>query len=365
MALYKRGEIWWYKFQFQGLSIRESARTSSKAVAATRERERHAKLEDGSAGRKRPLPPALYSVASKKWLELKRPHWSANSYRIELKNVEHLGPHFDRMLLSDITADDVSRYQGLRQKEGASPKTINLEVGTLRSLMRKHKLWANLQDDVTMLKAREEIGRALSTDEQHRILTACKASRSRSLHPAVLLAMHSGLRNQELRLLRWRQIDLLEGTLTVGKSKTSGGEGRVIPLSKTALKRLEEWRREFPEAAPAHFVFPSERYGLAGEEGYQKGKALPYSVRPDVPIGSWKTAWTAARKASGVSCRWHDLRHTFVSRMAEGQASDTTITALAGWMSKKMMERYSHTRNEAKRQAIAVLDRSLHQGRDS
>jgi hypothetical protein len=43
--------------------------------------------------------------------------------------------------------------------------------------------------------------------------------------------------------------------------------------------------------------------------------------------------------------------------MAEGQASDATITALAGWMSKKMMERYSHTRNEAKRQAIAAWDR--------
>jgi integrase len=159
--------------------------------------------------------------------------------------------------------------------------------------------------------------------------------------------------------LQWRQIDLLEGTLMVGKSKTTGGEGRVIPLSQGALRCLEEWRREFPEAKPGHYVFPSERYGLAGEDGYMNGKAVPYSVRPDVPIGSWKTAWTVARAASSVSCRWHDLRHTFVSRMAEGQASDTTITALAGWMSKKMMERYSHTRNEAKRQAIAVLDRAV------
>ena len=167
----------------------------------------------------------LFSVAVKKWVELKRPLWSANSYRIELKNAEHLGPHFDRMLLSDITADDIIRHQGLRQKEGASPKTINLEVGTLRSLMRKHKLWGNLQDDVTMLKVREHAGRALSADEQHRVLAACKASRSRSLYPAVLLAIHSGLRNQELRLLRWRQIDFLEGTLTVGKSRRLGATG--------------------------------------------------------------------------------------------------------------------------------------------
>ena len=301
MSLYKRGNTWWYKFQFKGLSIRESARTSNKAVATTRERERHARLEDGSAGRKRPLPPALFSVAVKKWLELKRPHWSANSYRIELKNVEHLGPHFERMLLSDISADDISRYQGLRRKEGASPKTINLEVGTLRSLMRKHKLWANLQDDVTMLKAREEVGRALSADEQHRILTACKASRSRSLYPAVLLAMHSGLRNQELRLLRWRQIDLLDGALTVGKSKTSGGEGRVIPLSKTALKCLKDWRREFPEAMPAHFCFPERALWPGGRRWSRKWQGGPLFGAPRCAIGSWKTAWTAARKASGVS----------------------------------------------------------------
>jgi hypothetical protein len=61
---------------------------------------------------------------------------------------------------------------------------------------------------------------------------------------------------------------------------------------------------------------------------------------------------------AGVSCRWHDLRHTFVSRVAESQASDATIMALAGHLSVTMKERYSHVRAEAKRQAVAVLDRA-------
>ena len=94
-------------------------------------------------------------------------------------------------------------------------------------------------------------------------------------------------------------------------------------------------------------------------------KCLPYSVDPTKPIGSWKVSWTAARKAAGVECRWHDLRHSFVSRMAESQASDATIMSLAGHLSRKMMERYSHTRNEAKRQAIAVLDKPGTAQRDS
>ena len=97
--------------------------------------------------------------------------------------------------------------------------------------------------------------------------------------------------------------------------------------------------------------------GLAGEEGYLEGKVVPYAIDPTKPIGSWKVGWTAARTAAKVDCRWHDMRHTFVSRLAESQASDATIMSLAGHLSRKMMERYSHTRGEAKRSAIEVLDR--------
>jgi integrase len=122
--------------------------------------------------------------------------------------------------------------------------------------------------------------------------------------------------------------------------------------SKTLAIRAERERRRQPE----HFIFPSERYGLDGENGYLHGAQVRYNVRPDVPLGSWKVAWKMALERANVECRWHDLRHTFVSRMAESLASDATIMALAGHLSAKMKERYSHVRTEAKRQAIATLD---------
>lgn len=362
MGVYKRGSVYWYEFMFRGQRIRESANTANKDLAGRIERERRRKLEMGSAGLRESKRPLLFSVAARLWLELNTPHWSSSNTRIETYNIGHLLPHFGKMLLPDIGADDISRYQAERKKEGASPRTVNLEVGALRAILRKHRIWANIQPDVRMLKVRGEVGRALTDDEIHRLFTACKKSRSRSLYPAVLLSFHTGLRNSELRNLRWRQIDLIEGHLIVGKSKTVGGEGRVIPLSETAAACLKEWRSEFPEAEPAHYVFPSERYGLDGEEGYASGKVVPYEVKPTVAIGSWKVAWNNARIEAKVKCRWHDLRHTFVSRMAEGQASDATIMALAGHLSRKMMERYSHVRNEAKRQAIAALDRPRPQG---
>jgi len=359
MTLSKRGNVYWYEFVFNGQRIRESTKSSNRDVAARAERERRRELELGTnrlGEKKKPLP---FAIAAKKWLEMKEAGWSPSNYRIETYNVDHLKKGFAKKLLEDIGADDVSRYQAARKKEGASGRTINMEVGTLRAILKKHRLWANLQPDVRMHKVSSDIGRALSEDEQHRLLTACKKSRSRSLYPAVLLSLHSGLRNGELRLLRWRQVDLLQRTVTVGKSKTAGGEGRIIPLSQMAARCLEEWRSKFPDADPAHYVFPSERYGLDGENGYLTGKAgEPYDVRPGVPIGSWKVSWTAARAAAKVACRWHDMRHTFVSTMAEGQSSDATIMSLAGHLSRKMLERYSHTRNEAKRQAISILDRN-------
>jgi integrase len=356
MTLYQRGKVWWYEFEFRGQRIRESSRSRTKSIAERIERERRRQLELGSAGLQEIKRPSLFTVAIKAYIAEREPHWSPKTTVLEKISQRHLEPHFSRLLLTDIKGEHISRYQQARLKEGASPRSINIDVALLRQLLKKHRIWANIQPDVKMLRERSDVGRALTADQQHRLLAACKKSHSRSLYPSVLLSLHTGLRNGELRLLRWRQIDLIEKQITVGKSKTAGGEGRVVPLSDTAFSVLQDWRRQFPDAAPAHYVFPTERYGLAGEDGYLEGKMKAYNTDPTKPIGSWKVAWTAARTSAKVDCRWHDMRHTFVSRMAESHASDATIMALAGHLSRKMMERYSHTRAEAKKLAIAVLD---------
>ena len=59
------------------------------------------------------------------------------------------------------------------------------------------------------------------------------------------------------------------------------------------------------------------------------------------------------RKSTSVSCRLHDLRHTFATRLAENGVSESTMLALMGHMSRAMLERYSHIRMAAKREAIA------------
>ena len=210
-----------------------------------------------------------------------------------------------------------------------------------------------------MLRENQEIGRALTADELHRLETAARKSRSRSLPVAIALLRNTGMRVSELRTMRWRQVDFLTREVKVGRAKTKSSEGRFIPLNETAYRTIQEWRGCFDNPLPGHFIFPSERYGLSGEGGHKSGKVSVYDVDPEKPIGSWKVAWTACRKTAGVTCRLHDFRHSFVSELAEAQVADSTLMALTGHMSKRMIEHYSHVRNHAKRKAVAVFDTGI------
>ena len=70
----------------------------------------------------------------------------------------------------------MSRYQQRRLAEGASPKTVNLEVGTLRAILRRHRVWAEIQQDVRMLATLDNVGHALTADEESALLSACLKS---------------------------------------------------------------------------------------------------------------------------------------------------------------------------------------------
>jgi len=111
------------------------------------------------------------------------------------------------------------------------------------------------------------------------------------------------------------------------------------------------WRGLFPNAQPKHLVFPAEKYGFAGNHR----KLCSYGIDPSMPMQRWKVGWESARRAAKVSRRFHDLRHPFISRLAESQASDSTVMALAAHVSRAMMERYRHIRMEAKRKAVDDL----------
>jgi integrase len=102
-------------------------------------------------------------------------------------------------------------------------------------------------------------------------------------------------------------------SLTVGKSKTAAGSGRIIPLNPRAVATLTHWHGFFPCAQPEHHLFPHEKYGFAGNDR----QLCAYETIPTEPMHRWKVGWEIARKTAEFSCRVHGLRHTFISRLAE------------------------------------------------
>lgn len=178
-------------FFFRGQRIHESTGTRSKTLAKEIERKRRRALEEGAAGVKTRQRPLLFSVAAKEWLELRQGTLTASTIGIAGQRLKHLLPAFGGMLLCDIEARDIAQYQRARLSAGAAPRTVNMEVGILRAIFKRNRLWGNLQPDVKLLPERTDAGRALKAAEERALLAACAESRSRLLHPFVVLAIET------------------------------------------------------------------------------------------------------------------------------------------------------------------------------
>lgn len=204
------------------------------------------------------------------------------------------------------------------------------------------------EPDVKMLATRDDVGRSISPEEEAALLEACGKSRSRSLVPFVTLAIETGARFGVIRTLQWGCVDFENRCLRWGKDKTASGTGRIIPLNQRAMAALGFWATHFPAREPEHYVFPTERYGAAGD----KFCAKAYDSDPTKPIGSIKEAWEAAKlraarilkgepdstaKVAPLPCRFHDLRHTAVSRMLNAGVPIAKVAKIAGWSTATMV----------------------------
>src|SRR5215469_5919383 len=304
MSLYRRGKVWWMDFHFHAQRVQESTGMTSITRAREVETKRKQALRDGAAGIRRRQQPQLLSVAAKALLEMKTPALAPKTVVIEKTNLGHLLPVLGKKLLVDIEPCEVAHYQQARIAQGASPKTVNLEIGTLRAILKRHGQWARLQPDVRMLPARSDIGRALTPEEETTLLLECGRSRSRCLLAFVTLAIETGARYNVIRTLQWGNVDLARRCLKWGKDKTPSGTGRIVPLNPRAMTTLRFWAGNFPHRRPEHFVFPSEKCGGAGQKdtfGFTAGSKV-YNSHPTTPISDVKEAWEAARVRTRRHC---------------------------------------------------------------
>ena len=131
MSVFRRPgrKVWWFEFEYRGRRYRESAGTQSKTLAIDIERKRRREVEEAANGIRRNRDAAIpFSAAATEWLQLKKATWAPKTHIIAKTDVGHLKAHFGKLLLIDITDQEVARYQ-TKRRENASNKTINNEIG--------------------------------------------------------------------------------------------------------------------------------------------------------------------------------------------------------------------------------------------
>lgn len=357
MSIFKRGRIWWYTFVKDGHRYQISTGSRSKDIALRAEARRRTELDEGRNNLPAKRKPITFQTAASQWMEAKKADWSKSNFDIQTYNLKHLNAHIGSDLLTEIAAERIGKYKAIRQGESASNRTINMELATVRMILKHFKLWRAIEEDVKMLREDKTIGKALSSDQETRLIEACRKSPQPSLLTAVIVFSNTGLRNSELRCARWSQVDFEKQVIQVArKAKTKDSALRIIPLNLAALGALKAWRSRWPDATRDDYIFPSQKLVFKGRGTAGLGVMTGYATDRSKPLGSWKTAWRSAKERAGIECRMHDFRHGLISKLAEQGISLPTIKAISGHTTAQMVELYTHIRPDAQRQALAALD---------
>ena len=404
MALWKRGKWFWADFSINGLRYRVPLRDSRgrKIIAGESNRELAARSEERAiekaergqlTPRKKRSARSPFIQAADDYLASRRLELAPSSMVKETDLATRLKVYFKETRLSAIKTEDILAYREWRSKNGVGPTLINMEVGSLRRILKRAKLWHMVGNDIKRLKEPGTIGRALGLADRTRLFQI--AARKREWQTALwaaTIAVSTTARSCELRSLQWRNVDFANRTLEIPKSKTEAGL-RLVPLTPEACGALLELRRRaerFGPVEPSHFVLAAcrSRFHFENRKGVNGGTPEDLEISgfdPTRPMGSWRTAWRSLTQA--VECpncqrlqrpteicrnptcradmrnikspasglRFHDLRHTAISALGEAGVPDRVIMDIAGHVSPRMLRRYSHIQLESKRAAIRAL----------
>jgi integrase len=355
-GLHKRRGIWYFRAKVGG-RVRDLSTKTRSYQAARKERQRRLQQLD----EERALPDLANMTlekASKLWLTEREKLVAKNTLRIDRERLRPLKDTFGNRKLSEMKAEEIRAYQLVRI-EKVSPRTVNLEIKVLRNILRTAKLWSRIADDYKPLKEnRKGPGRALTAEQEKKLFECAQKSLYWSAaYYAAIVAANTTMRGCELKGLQLRDVDLIERKLTIRRERTKTDAGcRVIPLNDTAtwaLAKLLERAQLLKAKEPEHFLFPGFRYKHTKEEN-----AAGAGYDPTKPMVSWRSGWRTLTKSAGLEgLRFHDLRHHAITKLAEAGIADQTLMALAGHVSREMLEHYSHIRMAAKRTAVEALDK--------
>jgi integrase len=234
--------------------------------------------------------------------------------------------------LDSIDLSLINEIKAVRAKI-ASKSTANRYLALIRTILRKacnEWEWIDRVPKVTLFKESTGRVRWLSQDEFGRLLKELPEH----LAAMALFSVATGLRQSNVKRLRWEQVDLVRKHAWIHADQHKNGRAHGVPLNEAALSVLKKQSKKHND-----FVFT-------------------YQGKPIANV-STKAWWAALERAGITNFRWHDLRHTFAAWHRQQGTPTHELQRLGGWKTLSMMERYAHIAPEALQEAAQRLDNQL------
>ena len=342
--IYKRGELYWYKFMWLGKLIRESTKQGNDKIARQMEAAHRTSLAKGEVGirEKKPFTTLTEFIDSrfepwaKSTFEKTSPKTWFDYYRVGLRNIRAYRP-LSSAKLDEIGGESIACFAAHRQAQGLQVSSVNSSLQVLRRVLRVAVEWGalNAAPSVRMLPGARSRERVVDRLEEAKYLAASPET----LAAVAAILLDTGLRPEECFRLRWESIAWFNGrhgTLLVTHGKTAAAR-RVLPMTPRVRNILQTQWANAGKPTEGWVWFASTRSGHLESSSIKKQhtKALRLSgVRPFV---------------------LYSLRHTFLTRLGESGCDAWTLARIAGHSSIGMSTRYVHPSEDAVLNAMSRL----------
>jgi integrase len=337
MGLFKRNKVWWMDFMYHGTRVRRTTGTPDKRLAEAILGKVKSKVVEGVFFDKLEEQDRTFGEMMERYLAERSILKAPKSRVRDGSALKHLLPVFGEKLLVEVTPKSLAAYRTQRRAEGSATATINKELQLVRhafNLAMREWEWCrqNPMHKVALEAAHNQVDRWLTTDEENSLLNTSPVW----LREIITFALNTGMRQGEILALQWQDIDFYRGTLVVMKSKNH--ERRTIPLNNIVFELLSEKRVA----------------GYTDGSVFVTGRGNPLKVRYLV------RTFTKARDRAGLTdFRFHDLRHTFASRLVQRGIDLYKVQRLLGHKTGVMTQRYAHHCPESLRDGVRVLEKPL------
>jgi site-specific recombinase XerD len=343
----KRGTVWRIKFtDASGKQVMETVGRERDGITEKKAREllqeRQVDVRRKAYRRPRPL---TFKAYRETWFEqgTTRRRWAKRTeiqYRSILKR---LGEFFDAFPLGGIRPRHVAEYVA-KQSEQFEASTVSRDLSVLHDVfataMREELVEANPAAGAEHPKKAQRSWRILQPAEVARVRKAFDDEQARTIFLTLVL---TAIRRNELRELRWADVDLLDGVLRVRGTKTQEAH-RTIALSPALVTALQEHYQRTSFKGDGEFVFCHPERGSRYSE-----KLFAEQFR----------AALAKAEITDYVRPFHDLRHTALTNEAASGSSPIALMTKAGHSDMKTTRIYLHLAGTVFREEAYALERRL------